>query len=72
MGVYPLEKLEIPVLYENELTGTISPKIQDLSNLKQLYLGRNELTGVMSTKIFGLRQLTAIYLDELKYNIKFV
>ena len=41
------------VLHQNELSGTISPKIESLQKLEKLFLSFNRLTGKIPVEIGG-------------------
>ena len=47
-------------LYNNQLTGSIPPEIENLTNLTYLNLGNNQLTGSIPSEIGNLTNLTSL------------
>jgi len=51
-------------LYDNDLKGTISPELGNLTNLVSLQLSRNQLTGSIPPEIGNLSNLQGLYLSR--------
>ena len=60
---YSIENTTELDLYFSGLTGSIPPKIGNLTNLTKLVLRSNDLTGTIPPEIGNLTNLTRLYLD---------
>ncbi|MBT8363225.1 MAG: hypothetical protein KJP23_00870 [Deltaproteobacteria bacterium] len=51
-------------LDSNQLTGSIPAELEDLSNLRELYLNSNQLTGGIPSELGNLYSLIHLILDH--------
>ncbi|MFC1552584.1 leucine-rich repeat domain-containing protein [Candidatus Latescibacterota bacterium] len=58
------EVIKLLDLKQNNLTGSIPPDIENLTNLIVLNLQRNNLTGIIPSEIGSLANLSNLYLDR--------
>eukprot|EP01129_Flabellula_baltica_P005186 TRINITY_DN1852_c0_g4_i3.p1 TRINITY_DN1852_c0_g4~~TRINITY_DN1852_c0_g4_i3.p1 ORF type:complete len:901 (+),score=161.80 TRINITY_DN1852_c0_g4_i3:31-2703(+) len=71
-NIYSLSNLQYMYLNNNRnptskqggLTGTISPKISGLKNLKNMHIGFNSIEGVLPAEIFELENLKELFINN--------
>uniref|UniRef100_A0A453DL21 Receptor kinase-like protein Xa21 n=1 Tax=Aegilops tauschii subsp. strangulata TaxID=200361 RepID=A0A453DL21_AEGTS len=60
------KSLEILLLRENKISGTVPKEIENLTNIKRLYMGNNLLTGSIPKSLGNLQELIELSLSQNK------